>query len=74
MRHVKGNYSHTLKYYYIKRNKEQCERWNDIVNKVIDGLEKGLVGDDIVNELMTSGYRILLEDTRATKMKEKEIK
>lgn len=69
MRHVKDEYARTLKYYYEKRNRQQRERWAEIVERVYTGLDNGKVGDDIVDELMQSGYRIMNEDPRATENK-----
>lgn len=66
MRHVNDEYARTLKYYYEKRNRQQRERWAEVVERVYAGLDNGKVGDDIVDELMQSGYRIMREDTRAT--------
>ena len=66
MKHVKDEYARTLKYYYEKRNKQQRERWAEVVEIVYNGIDNGKVGDDIVEDLMQSGYRIMNEDPRAT--------
>lgn len=72
MKHVKDEYVRTLKYYYKKRNKQQRERWAEVVEIVYNGMDNGKVGDDIVDDLMQSGYRIMNEDPRATANKLKE--
>lgn len=72
MRHVKDRYARTLKYYYEKRNRQQRERWAEVVERVYTGLDNGKVGDEIVDELMQIGYRIMNEDPRATENKLKE--
>lgn len=72
MRHVKDQYARTLKYYYKKRNKQQRERWQEVVERVYVGIDMGKVGDEIVDELMQSGYRLMNEDKKATANKFKE--
>lgn len=69
MKHVKDEYSRTLKYYYIKRNKEQQERWQRIIDTIYQAIDMGKMRDEIVDELMQGGYRIMNEDVRATKLK-----
>ena len=58
-----------LKFYHKKRTNEQRERWNDILDKVYLDIDAGKMRDDIVEELLVSGYRILREDIRATERK-----
>lgn len=59
----------TLKYYYKKRHEEQLNRWRDIITGVIEMYKQGMTEEEIAEELTKSGYRILLEDTRATEQK-----
>lgn len=59
----------TLKYYYKKRHEEQIDRWKDIITGVLGMQEQGMTEEAMAEELTKSGYRILLEDTRATEQK-----
>lgn len=69
MKHVKGEYARTLKYYYAKRNKEQKERWEMVLKMVQLDKNAGEPDEKTIEHLMQSGFRILLEDTRATENK-----